>query len=185
MVNNISHRRIIGLLIFYTKMKPHLKVSSKLQNVLMNQFTFVSVFISSKTYLLISRKRVHGDDMISICMLNYVINLFENLLILCQNIVFLHQNGKAQMSYQFTKKVTNNTLKTTKASLSFQFVAKFCVACSHILQITTSYLKINQVLSLLTLESIGLLAITHEIYCSFHKNYEVSGYYLTIELLTS
>ena len=61
--------------------------------------------------------------------LNYVINPLVNLLILSSNLVwrkaFSHQNGKKQISYQFTKKTTSSVLKTTDLSPFSQSVAKF------------------------------------------------------------
>ena len=92
------------------------------------------------------------------------------------------QTPKPQSPSLKSDKQTNSVLKTTNLFFLFaQFAAKlsnvlFIKPCSHIFQKTTSYRKINQELSPVTL----LSAITYEIFSSFDDNYEFRGVFLDI-----
>ena len=123
--------------------------------------------------------------MISICMLNYVIDSFVNFLILSLNSVW-----RKVFSHQREKKANVVPIKQpadlTLFSQSLEKFSKvlFITRCSHILQKTTSYLKINQKLNLVILVSTNYQPLIYEFISALIIIMKLVGYSSTFQKLS-
>ena len=115
--------------------------------------------------------------------LNYVINPFENLLILSSNLawhmVFYHQNGKKQILLQFiknNKQYVKNYRHVSLPPIFSKFLERITYCTMFTYFIGNSLISENQSEFKAGDSCVNqLLAITHAIFSSFYDNYEVRG----------